>query len=929
MSTNFIIDNLSDSDEIDKYFDHISDISSDEEEEMVVIGTETKTKDDEENEDIIIGIDLGTTNSCVGVWRNKNFEIITDTHGNRTIPSAVAFTNRSKYVGKPAQRQTDLNPENTYYEVKRLIGKKFSDSSVQKDIPFFTYELEPDEDDSILLKSSLSGRKQHYTPEEISALILMELKFMAESYLKKQVTKAIITVPAYFNDSQRQATKDAARVAGLQCIRILNEPTAAALAYGLERMSRNLEDEINVIVVDIGGGTTDCSILNIDNGMFETKASTGNTHLGGADFDNALISFCKNFFKRKYGIKKLEGISLLSLQKLKKECESAKKMLSSTWKTTIAVKDFYDDKNLILTITREQFHTLIKDLLILCLKPVRDCVESAEMQLSDIDEIILVGGCTRMPIIRENLQLMFNGKSLNTNINPDEVVAVGAALQGYLINYPDAFSENFVLLDIIPLSLGVEVIGGVMDILIPRNSVIPIDRKRKYTTDTDNETSINVNVYEGERTMTKDNFMVGSFKLEGIEEAPRGIPRIEITFEVDINGIINVTAEDLDNNQNKHTITISGNKGRLSKDKIEELVREAEDLELEDRVEREKKRLYYETDDLCAAIWHNIHDKKCKLKDKDVKMIEEDVNKIRDWLQDKHFMDRETKEYDKILKRIKKRYATLICRTNKEKDKFSAQKESQGEGTAVYGDDVDVDEEVLKKMQQEYNLALNKVEDEEFGLNEEMDDEERAEIKELRHKLHELCETVFDILGCNTLKIGEKDQEELTNYVDDVMLWMYVEEKITKQEYNKRIEEVNDACNKIVEEYEETHMFEKNEILKHMENPRDRVINLCLAIKTSVDNNFFSSNEDHIQKLYDEVDNILEWAFEKDDATDEEYNSKYNSINDQCNKIYHNVPTINQRVLAEDIRQDDDVIMLDFNKNQGTSLDALRKKMET
>jgi len=356
MASKSILDNLdaSDSDdEFDKWFGNGEEDSDNEE------SVEGGEENAEEEPEIIVGIDLGTTNSCVSIWRNNNLEIVPDHYGYRTIPSIVAFTNRSKYVGREAKNQTDINPENTYYEVKRLIGRKFSDESVQNDVPFMTYGIDADEHGNVILKSDLSNRKKKITPEEISSHVLMELKYMAEDYLKKEVSKAVITVPAYFNDSQRQATKDAAQIAGLDCVRIINEPTAAALTYGLQRLSKNKDDDINVLVYDLGGGTLDVSLLNISDGLFEVLGSSGNTHLGGADFDNTLVTYCKNKFKIKHKIKKLESLSLLSLQKLRRACENAKKILSETWKASIAVKNFYKGKDLLLKITRKDFEKMV------------------------------------------------------------------------------------------------------------------------------------------------------------------------------------------------------------------------------------------------------------------------------------------------------------------------------------------------------------------------------------------------------------------------------------------------------------------------------------------------------------------------------------------------------------------------------------------
>ncbi|AYV77247.1 MAG: Hsp70 protein [Barrevirus sp.] len=724
-------------DEIDAYFSQKGEEKEEEKEKIESSSILNTNKQLNKDKDIIVGIDLGTTNSCIGIWRKKNLEIIPDKYGNRTIPSVVAFTQRSRYIGKEAKKQIELNTENTFYEVKRLIGRKFDDDTVVNDREFLTYGIDQDDKGNVVLKSNLLSDKENkniWQPEEISSILLQELKSMAEDYLKVPVTRAVISVPAYFNDAQRQATKDAATIAGLTCERIINEPTAAALAYGLEKASMNKDKDLNVLVYDLGGGTLDCSLLNISNGLFQVLGSSGNTHLGGADFDNRLISHCLAEFKKKNGYYNgLDNLSSVSFQKLKGACEEGKKRLSETTKTVIAVKDFYEGKNLLVTVSRELFEKLCRDLLILCLKSVDDVLKSCDKNREEIDEIILVGGGTRIPVIKENLKLFFLGKEPNSSVNPDEVVAAGAAIQAYILSEDqDPFSENVVLLDIIPLSLGVETIGGLMNTLIPRNSVIPIRRKRKYTTDSDNEVSVIIKVFEGERSLTKDNFFVGEFTLTGIEEAPRGIAQIEITFTVDVNGIISVTALDLKNVDNKKTISINSNKGRLSKEEVEELVLQAKNYEVKDKIEKEKKQLYYEIEDLCSNVITNLVDENFKLKEKDKDLIKEDIRLIKDWLSEKHFTERNKKEYLRVLKKIKNKYGTLIIRSTGENDKVKElTAESGSKSTSVFGNDEEGDEgedAILTKI-------YEGLEDEELGLTgKEVSEEDKKEMKRLRER---------------------------------------------------------------------------------------------------------------------------------------------------------------------------------------------------
>jgi heat shock protein 1/8 len=889
---------------------------------------QNQEEEEEEEEDIIIGIDLGTTNSCVGIWRNNNLEIIPDSYGYRTIPSVVAFTNKTRYIGREGKNQTDINPENTYFEVKRLIGRKYTDDSVKNDIQFLTYELGNDENDNVILKSDLSNRKKNITPEEISAYILMELKHMAEDYLKRHIDKAVITVPAYFNDAQRQATKDAATIAGLECVRIINEPTAAALSYGLQRLSQNKEDDLNVLVYDLGGGTLDVSLLNISDGVFEVLGSTGNTHLGGVDFDNALVTYCKNKFKIKHKINKLADLSLLSLQKLKKSCENSKKILSETGKATITVKEFYNDKHLMIQITRKQLDTICRDLLILCMKPVDDVLKSCDLTRDDIDEIILVGGATRMPAIRNNIKLFFKGKEPCCNVNPDEVVAAGAAIQGYILSHKkDPFAESIVLLDIIPLSLGVETIGNLMTSIIPRNSVIPIKRTKKFTTDQDYEDSVNIKIFEGERQMTKDNFFVGEFILKGLEKAPRGIAEIDVAFTIDINGIISVTAIDKKNEDNKHSINVTGNKGRLKADDIKKLVTEARDLEKKDKIEREKRQSFYQIEDMCSNIKLNIENDEFKLKEKDKELIMEEINKIYGWLELKKYLDRTPKEYFKVLTRLNKKYGTLILRTSHDQEDIKAKGEST-HGTSVYGNKDD--EELSKELYEQ-------LENEDLGIN-NMDSDEREELKNIRDSLIETCQSIFEIINSGTLNIKESDVKDLRDYIDDVLLWTHVVEKISKIQYKQKIDEINETCNKLFED--NSYVFEENLITKSIKTTRNELEQLCFALKSSISSNLFSVDEEHMSTLDSKINEVLDWLLDLDvmerkceientqfNIEEIEYQQKIDDINELCNKLYSEMMGVNINRMNEDVL-DDSVIYMDnkteLSKGTGTTLDSLR-----
>tara|TARA_Y100000780_G_scaffold179369_1_gene164723 strand:+ start:21039 stop:23759 length:2721 start_codon:yes stop_codon:yes gene_type:complete len=903
-SKKYIVDTILENDEIE-----IEDIIMETELDDNTIDNSTDSETD-----IIVGIDLGTSNSCISIWRNNNLEIIPDENGNRTIPSVVSYTNLSKYVGKEAKNQLDINPENTFYEIKRLIGRKFSDISVQKDLPFLSYEVMGTDNDNVIVKTDLERRKPKHTPEEISAQVLMKLKHMAEIYLKCPIKKAVITVPAYFNDGQRQATKDAAIIAGLEPVRIINEPTAAALAYGFQNQSIFKDgSDMNIIVYDIGGGTTDVSLLNIYDGVFEVRASAGNSHLGGADFDSSLITYCKKYFKKKNSIKTLDNISVLSLQKLRKQCENAKKWLTTNDRATIVVQNFYNEKDLFVPITREKFDLICRDLYILCMKSIRDVMEVTDTKVEDIDEIILVGGATRMPTIQKNLRNYFRGKNPNCNVNPDEVVSAGAAIKAYILsNGKDPFSENVVLLDVLPLSLGVETIGGVMNTIIPRNTTIPTRKRRKYTTDSDNETSVTVKIYEGERTLTKNNFYVGQFDLSGLEPEPRGIAEIEVEFSVDVNGIIKVQAKDLKNDQNKSAITVTGNKGRLSQEEINDLLLEAQNMELKDKAERNKKQMYYEIENLCSIIKTNLTKESFNLKKEDKEIISVDIDKIIEWLKEKTYDMRDKNEYDRILKMMKKRYSTLMLKTLDNNSKFKGIGNGNIEATNVFDDsDDELDEKIFEK-----------IEDDELGLCDNTEEEEKKRIKTKRKYLLDLCHSVYDVVSSDRLKVSEEDLSDLKNLINDILLWIHVKEKIKEAEYDEKAEVLNEACDNVVSSYDK--IFEENSLKQYEENTKDDLEQLCIALKTSISNNIIScEDDDKLGKLNTLVDENLEYLIDievnKIDITKEMIKERIDTINSVCDDIYSSITNID---IKEELNINE---FVESNENGTNIFDLIQK----
>ena len=830
--------------------------------------------------DIVIGIDLGTRFSCVSIWRNKRFEIISDQFGNRTIPSVVAFHKSAKLVGHNALSMKDVNPSNTIYDIKRIIGRRIDDPVIEQVRKLISYEIVDDETKyhNILVqldkKDSSLTHKKIYRPEEICAQILTEIKRMASNYLRCDVNRAVITVPAYFNDSQRQATLDSAKIAGLDVLKIINEPTAAALTYGLGSRKWNKKTGGNVIIYDLGAGTLDVSLMNISKGVFRTLAVGGNSHLGGEDVDYIIMNHMLIEFQKKNKIRELK-ISKLSQIKLKNSVENAKKILSSTDKAVVCVDDFYNGKKLYHVITREFFELACNNLFLMCIKPLNDVLISANLSKDDIDDVILVGGSTRIPKIQKLILDFFKGtniKTLTSSLNPDEVVSAGASIYGYIMtHHEDPFSENLVLLDITPLSLGVETLQKQMTVIIPRNTVIPTKKIKVFSTDTDDQDSVQIKIFEGERQLTKNNFHVGTFELTGFEKGPRGYPTIKITFHIDINGILQVTAlEKRSDVQNSIQITSTwGAKGRLSKKEIDAIILEANKNEEIDKMCSIKIGLVHNINSVCNSILINLKEDAYALTKLDKKKIRIDVKNNLNWLKNKDFSEFPIDELRKREKRLNKRYAPLIAQINKKNTNFN-DTTSINNAAEIHGDD---DSNENLELYEKIQIALDPSE------------YDKEEIKALKKTISDLGKNILAVVNNPVSNFAQDDIEALTDYIESVQIWLFTTPATTSIEFVAKIDEINKFTEEVMKKYEDKKIFEKNDNFGF----RDELQLTCLTLNTSIKNNYFSFKQSDIDKLTKLITETMVWLLTHQNEKEEIYKEKINEISELSNSIYHNM----------------------------------------
>jgi molecular chaperone DnaK (HSP70) len=825
------------------------------------------------NLNLCLGIDFGTTNSCLSVWHNNKNIIIPDIDGSNTIASVIEINDKKKIIGKEAYMRKNIfektninNTENKsiflVYEIKKLLGKKFSELNKEM-LEMLAYNIVSDENDYVKIYNEADN--SFFYPEEIATQLFMSFKHKSELYLSNKfeseinIKDAVISVPAYFNKNQREIIKKCAEIANLNVLRLINEPTAAALCYGL---GKNMSKSTNVLVYDFGGGTLDISLLNISEGVFEVLGSCGNSNLGGSDFDRVLMEYCiKKFIDTKLFIKEEEKENILdnfmnnikeeNLQKLKFLAEQAKITLTDNLLAKIKINNFYNKEDLLVEITREKFNEICQDLINFSIKPLNDILDICNIEKSEIDEIIMVGGMTRIPIIRYNVERFFN-KDVNCSIDPDSVVSIGAAIHGHMINNKDNLEDKLLLIDRTSLSIGVETSGGIMDILIPRGTIMPVKKYKKYTTDTDYVDSIIVKIYEGERKLTKNNFLIGNFVLSGIEKEKRGIPEIQITFEIDSDGIIKIKAEDLNNSLNKKVIQISSNKNNLSEEELNKIIDNARQMDEIDRIDKYKKESYLQLKENCKRILENLASEELKITESIKNEVKENVEEIESWLDSNNYEDIDISKYKELLTDFKANYSMFIIINNNltTKNLDSADSHKETKGIEIY------DEELDNKKYVEYIKYIRNIIDELNDIN-----------KELKIFYYQEKTNVNENNDNDKYNIIRDQYDKINELANDLLVKFFIEKSLSEEYVIENMGVIKTTYDIFKEDYNEFsesfNIFKQ--INKKIKEKEDKYIGLLDELNDKINNNINNNiNNEETDKKIQLTNGILDLLIDYD-----------------------------------------------------------------
>ena len=809
---------------------------------------------------LCLGIDFGTTNSCLSIWHDYKNIIITDIDGSDIIPTLIEINTEKKIIGKEAFLRKEIFKDNKdiflIYEIKKLLGKKFSEIN-KNNMNLLSYDLICDDEDNIIIFDKNNNKK--YYPKEIAIHIFMSFKLKAESFLSKHfnneiiINDVVISVPAYFNKNQREIIKNSSENSGFNVLRLINEPTAAAICYGLGKNTDNL----NIIVFDFGGGTLDVSLLNINNGVYEVIGSCGNNNLGGSDFDLKIMEYCLDKFIENNKLPKdnfIKKISNNNIHKLKMLSEQAKISLSDNNNTKIKIEKFYEDIDLFIEINRDTFNEIINNLLLIIIKPINDLLELCDIEKYNINEIIMVGGMTKMPIIRYNIENFFN-RNVNYSINPDNVVSIGAAIHGFMINNKNSIDDKILLIDRTSLSVGVETSGGIMDVLISRGSIIPIKKTKKYSTDQDYVDSIDIKIFEGERKFTKDNFLIGDFSLTGIEKQKRGIPEINITFSIDSNNIIKVTAEDINNPLNKKCIQVSANKQNLSEEKIQEIINNANILNEKDKIDKFKKESYLSILDDSLKILENINTSTIKIPSNIKDDIINNLNEIINWLKNTNYNDIGMSKYKEILHDYKINYSIYLLQNSSETNELESSNELD-QGVEIFEDN-----ETIIKYKQTIELFRNIIDEydnikKQIKITKLMNNNNISE--ENFNNIEKLFNDVYNFTSDNLLNfyINKDFKDEKIKELENKLKNSDLKFKDVFNTYNKEFNILNNILSKI--KNKEDNLINSLENINDVNSNEFKNINNKLEIILEIEANIYKINNGYIKPDFNKLNNFIE-----------------------------------------------------------------------